>query len=75
MSTADDDGRQGDLLTVDEACAQLSISRSLLRGELLKHSLPVVRIGRRLFIPSQTCDDLIRLGMRPFQPHVRGRGR
>jgi excisionase family DNA binding protein len=74
MSTANDDGQRDDLLTVDEACIQLSISKSLLRGELLKHRLPVVRIGRRLFIPSQTCDDLIRLGMRPFQPHVRGRG-
>ena len=73
--TAPHDGRPDDLLTVDQACFQLSISKSLLRGELLKHHLPVVRIGRRLFIPSQTCADLVRLGMRPFHPHARRRGR
>jgi hypothetical protein len=67
------DARRDGLLTVDQACIQLSISKSLLRGELLKHKLPVVRIGRRLFIPPQTCDDLIRLGMRP-STHTGGGG-
>ena len=29
------------------------ISKSLLRNELLKHQLTVVRIGRRLFVPNR----------------------
>lgn len=67
--------RPNRLLSVDQACAELGVCKTLLRKELRKHKLSVVRIGRRLFIPPQTCDDLIRLGMRPFHPHVRGRGR
>jgi excisionase family DNA binding protein len=62
------------LLTVDQACARLAISKSLLRKELEKNDMLVVRLGRRLFIPPQTCDDLVRLGLRPFHPYVRGRG-
>lgn len=72
MSTINDEVRQDTLLTIDQASTRLSISKSLLRSELLKHRLPVVRMGRRLFIPRQSCDDLIRLGLRPFNPHRRG---
>ena len=74
MLTTDDVRRDG-LLTINEACTRLAISKSLLRAELLKHQLTVVRIGRRLFIPPQTCDDLVRRGLRPFHPHIRGDGK
>lgn len=73
MLTTDDEPRDG-LLTINEACTRLAISKSPLRNELLKHQLTVVRIGRRLFVPLQTCDDLVRRGLRPFHPYVRGRG-
>ena len=62
------------LLTVNEACARLTISKSLLRNELRRHRLSVVRIGRRLFIPPETCEEIARIGLRPFDPHTRGRG-
>ena len=67
ISTANDLG----LLTIDEACERLAISKSLLRDQLLKRQLSVVRLGRRLFIPPQTLDDLVRIGRGPFRPHVR----
>ena len=63
------------LLTVNEACARLAISKSLLRNELRRHRLSVVRIGRRLFIPPETCEEIARIGLRPFDPYTRGRGR
>ena len=47
MLTSDDERCVG-LLTVNEACARLTISKSLLRNELRRHRLSVVRIGRRL---------------------------
>lgn len=56
------------LLTVNQACARLAISKTLLRKEMEKHRLPVVRIGRKLFIPVKTCEDLVRLGVTPFNP-------
>jgi excisionase family DNA binding protein len=59
------------LLTVNQACARLAISKTLLRKELQKHRLPVVRIGRKLLIPVQTCDDLVRLGVTMFNPFAR----
>ena len=62
------------LLTVNEACARLTISKSLFRRELRRHRMAVVRIGRRLFIPPETCEEIARIGLRPFDPHKRGRG-
>ena len=59
MCTTNDKARQDTLLTIEQASTRLSISKSLLRSELLKHQLPVVRMGRRLFIPRQSCDDLV----------------
>jgi excisionase family DNA binding protein len=74
MSTTNNEVRPDTLLTIDQASDRLSISKSLLRSELLKHRLKVVRMGRRLFIPRESCDELIRLGLRPFNPHRRGAG-
>ena len=65
--------RRDGLLTVKQACAQLAISKSLLRSELRRNRMSVVRIGRRLFIPAETCDELVRIGLRPFHPHIKGR--
>jgi excisionase family DNA binding protein len=60
------------LLTVKAACARLAISKTLLRKEMEKHRLPVVRIGRKLFIPIESCDALIDLGVREFGSRVFG---
>jgi excisionase family DNA binding protein len=60
------------LLTVSQACARLLISKSLLRKQLARSRLPVVRIGRRLFIPQASCDRLIHLGTGPLDQHTRG---
>jgi hypothetical protein len=67
--------RPEDLLTMKQACAKLSISRSLLRAQLEKRRMLVVRVGLKIFVPSQTCTDLIRLGTGPFSPQVKGKGR
>ena len=65
--------RLGELLTIDQASALIGISKSLLRSELRRTRVPVVRLGRRLLIPPQACDELVRLGLRPFHPYNRGR--
>ena len=58
------------LLTVKAACARLAISKTLLREQMTKHRLPVVRIGRKLFIPIESCDALIDLGVSEFGAKV-----
>jgi excisionase family DNA binding protein len=40
------------LLSVDDACAQLSIKRSALYGELGAGRLRSVKVGRRRLVPS-----------------------
>ncbi len=72
MTTSANDVSGKQLLTIIEACNRLLISKSLLRKELLKNKLPVVRIGRRLFIPPASCNRLVRLRTRPFHPYTRG---
>jgi excisionase family DNA binding protein len=62
------------LLTVSQACARLLISKSLLRKQLAESGLPVVRIGRRLFIPQSSCDRLVRMGTGSLQ-HAKGGAR
>lgn len=57
--------RPEDLLTMKQACAKLSISRSLLRAQLEKRRMLVVRVGRKIFVPSQTCTKSD-LGQVPF---------
>lgn len=68
--------RRGDqLLTVNQACSRLAISKSLLRNEMQKRRLTVVRIGRKLFIPINTCDELVRLGVCKYVAYFPGFGR
>ena len=62
------------LLTVNEACARLRFRSRCYANQLRRHRMSVVRIGRRLFIPPETCEEIARIGLRPFDPHTRGRG-
>jgi len=63
-----------DLLNIDEAADRLNISRSCLRALLLKHKLTVVRLGRLLFVPPETLDELVRISTGPFVPHTQKAG-
>ena len=65
-----EEARARNLLTVKAACARLAISKTLLRKEMERHRLPVVRIGRKLFIPIESCDALIDLGVSEFGSHA-----
>ncbi|GLZ08864.1 hypothetical protein Acsp03_63300 [Actinomadura sp. NBRC 104412] len=50
----------GRLLTVNEAAAQLRVSRWTLYNLIRSNELRSITIGRRRFVPVQALDELIR---------------
>ena len=64
--------REDELLNLGEAAQRLGVSRAFVRDQLWRHRLTVVRFGRLLRIPPETLDKIIKLGRRPFTPHVAG---
>lgn len=49
------------LLTVDEACRELRISRWTLYRLIRSHSVRSIKIGTRRLIPASALDDLVTL--------------
>ena len=47
------------LLTVDEACDQLRIGRSLLLQKLYANEIPSVRVGRRRLVPTSGLEEYV----------------
>jgi excisionase family DNA binding protein len=47
------------LLTVDQACDQLQIGRSLLLQKLYANEIPSVRVGRRRLVPTSSLEEYV----------------
>jgi excisionase family DNA binding protein len=56
---------QSELLSVPEAAKVLHLKPSTIRAWILKRRVPIVRLGRRVFLKRSECLALIETGVVP----------
>jgi len=59
------------LLTISEAAEKLRLSKAWLRQRIFRKEIRYVKLGRRVFIPESTIEDLIEKGI--FEPKCTNR--
>jgi excisionase family DNA binding protein len=61
------------LLTVAEAAAFLRLQPSTIRSWILKHRIPYVKLGSRVFLRRSDCEALIAASIVPTRHDAEGR--
>jgi len=59
---------KGSLLSIDESERELPVKKSTIRSWIQQNRLPVIRLGRRVFIKRETIERLLKEGLDAVEP-------